>query len=203
MDEEKLGHSVTGHCIVRPHKGPLKFRKEADTFLSAPRASGHSNYYHFVQHLGEFSSDDHFFAIVTSRYCRGGSMRDAEKLFERYCDMQRRDQQQSAPDPIICNQRPTNQLQSTGDLSRPMSMTMGHSEIVSKLSESEEEMVGVHVQTVLNSHYSLLTGRRQRAVNAGGMFAAFITLHYHWLQRGTCSKRDRKVLNMVTVSLKS
>ena len=130
-------------------------------------------------------------------------MRDAEKLFERYCDMQRRDQQQSAPDPIICNQRPTNQLQSTGDLSQPMSMTMGHSEIVSKLSESEEEMVGVHVQTVLNSHYSLLTGRRQRAVNAGGMFAAFITLHYHWLQRGTCSKRDRKVLNMVTVSLKS
>ena len=56
--------------------------------------------------------------------------------------------QQSAPDPIICNQRPTNQLQSTGDLSRPMSMTMGHSEIVSKLSESEEEMVGVHVQTL-------------------------------------------------------
>ena len=73
-------------------------------------------------------------------------MRDARKLFERYCDMQRRDQQQSAPDPIICNQRPTNQLQSTGDLSRPMSMTMGHAEIVSKLSE--EEMVGVHVQTL-------------------------------------------------------
>ena len=128
-------------------------------------------------------------------------MGDAIKLFERYCDMQRRDQQQSAPDPIICNQRPTNQLQSTGDLSRPMSMTMGHSEIVGK--QRGRDGGRARPDAVLNSHYSLLTGRRQRAVNAGGMFAAFITLHYHWLQRGTCSKGDRKVLNMVTVSLKS
>ena len=40
MDEEKLGHSETGHCIVRPHKGPLKFRKEAHTFLNLPSCLG-------------------------------------------------------------------------------------------------------------------------------------------------------------------
>ena len=45
--------------------------------------------------------------------------------------------------------------------------------------------------TVLNS-YSLLTGLRQRAVNAACLFAAFITLPYHCLRRpvhGTCSRK--------------
>ena len=45
MNEEKLGHSVTGHCIVRPHKGPLKFRKEAHAFLNPPHALGQANYH--------------------------------------------------------------------------------------------------------------------------------------------------------------
>ena len=44
--------------------------------------------------------------------------------------------------------------------------------------------------TVLNS-YSLLTGLRQRAVNAGCMFAAFITLPYHCHESGTCSSKGK------------
>ena len=47
MNEEKLGHSETGHCIVRPHKGPLKFRKEAHAFLNPPHALGQANYCHW------------------------------------------------------------------------------------------------------------------------------------------------------------
>ena len=60
-------------------------------------------------------------------------------------------------------------------------------------SAREEEMVSrwARPATVLNS-YSLLTGLRQRAVNAGCLFAAFITLPYHCLRRpvhGTCSRK--------------
>ena len=44
--------------------------------------------------------------------------------------------------------------------------------------------------TVLNS-YSLLTSLRQRAVNAGCMFAAFITLPYHCHESGTCSSKGK------------
>ena len=57
----------------------------------------------------------------------------------------------------------------------------------------EEEMVSrwARPATVLNS-YSLLTGLRQRAVNAGCMFASFITLPYHCLQRAVHESCSRK-----------
>ena len=57
----------------------------------------------------------------------------------------------------------------------------------------EEEMLSrwARPATVLNS-YSLLTGLRQRAVNAGCMFAAFITLPYHCLRHPLHGTRCRK-----------
>ena len=56
----------------------------------------------------------------------------------------------------------------------------------------EEGMVSrwARPATVLNS-YSLLTSLRQRAVNAGCMFAAFITLPYHCHESGTCSGKGK------------
>ena len=52
---------------------------------------------------------------------------------------------------------------------------------------------------VLNS-YSLLTGLCQRAVNAGCMFAAFITLPYHCHESGTCSSKGKHFKHNVVVT---
>ena len=96
------------HCIIRGKFVISPCRKSALFWIRAVILLFHAEILPCGPPLGPHSCAEPFLGVM-QKYSFLGDIYTSE------CDMQGGDQQQSAPDPIICNQRPTNQLKSTGD----------------------------------------------------------------------------------------